>query len=210
MARGQGVNGTMGVRVDYEGFERGSRRIVIHPSIAPANGYELSYWVRFCEGFDFARGGKLHGLGPANPVTGGNDITADGWSARLMFRPDGGLQTYVYHQNMADKYGDTLVASDFSFQPGVYHHVVIQIELNTPAEQSNGFMTVWVDDERLIEHRNLRFRDRETEDSKIQRLLFNTFHGGSSPEWAPRNADGSYKTDCAFFDEFTLNTDLTR
>ncbi|MCB8889547.1 polysaccharide lyase [Vreelandella malpeensis] len=70
------------------------------PRILPAEQYELAFWVRFCEEFDFARGGKLHGLGHASPVTGGNEITAKGWSARLMFRRDGGVKTYVYHQDM--------------------------------------------------------------------------------------------------------------
>ena len=76
--------------------------------------------------------------------------------------------------------------------------------MNTPAqEKSNGHVTVWVDDERLIEHTGLRFRDREG-GSQIQRLLFSTFHGGSSPDWAPRHSDGRYKTDCAYFDNIEL------
>lgn len=204
LAPHQGIEGSTAVRVDYEGYERGSRRVVVSPRIEPAEQYELSYWVQFCEGFDFARGGKLHGLGPANPVAGGNEITPAGWSARLMFRRDGGLQTYVYHQDMSGRYGDTKIASDFAFQPGRYHHIVMRVVLNDPAEVANGSVTVWVDDEQVIEHDELRFRDRLTEESAIQRLMFNTFHGGSSPEWAPCSEDGSYKTDCAFFDDVSV------
>lgn len=204
LAPHQGVKDSTALQVDYEGYERGSRRVVVSPLIEPAEQYELSYWVQFCEGFDFARGGKLHGLGPANPVAGGNEITPEGWSARLMFRGDGGLQTYVYLQDMSGKYGDTAIAPNFTFHPGQYHHVVMQVMLNAPAEEANGLIKVWVDDELLIEHQGLRFRDRLTPESEIQRLMFNTFHGGSSPEWAPRMADGSYKTDCAFFDNIAL------
>ncbi|MGP9588861.1 polysaccharide lyase [Halomonas sp. AOP42-B2-16] len=210
LAPHQGIEGSTAVRVDYEGYERGSRRVVVSPRITPAEQYELSFWVEFCEGFDFGRGGKLHGLGPADPVAGGNDIPPEGWSARLMFRGDGGLQTYVYHQDMLGKYGDTAVAPDFTFQPGQYHHVVMRAALNTPAEEPNGFIKVWVDDELLIEHSTLRFRDRLTPESDIQRLMFNTFHGGSSPEWAPRTAEGSYKTDCAFFDNMALTSAFER
>lgn len=206
----QGIEGSTALQVDYEGYERGSHRIAVSPPISPANQYELSYWVRFCDGFDFARGGKLHGVGPANPVAGGNAITPEGWSARLMFRGDGGLQTYVYHQDMSDKYGDTAVAPNFTFQPGQYHRVVMQVMLNAPAEEGNGLIKVWVDDELLIEHQGLRFRDRLKSESDIQRLMFNTFHGGSSPEWAPRMADGSYKTDCAFFDNIALTSAFER
>ncbi|MBP5980588.1 MAG: hypothetical protein KA748_10305 [Halomonas sp.] len=206
----QGIEGSTALRVDYEGYERGSHRVVVSPPISPAAQYELSYWVRFCDGFDFARGGKLHGVGPTAPVGGGNPITPEGWSARLMFRGDGGLQTYVYHQDMSGKYGDTAIAPNFTFQPGQYQHVVMQVMLNAPAEEANGLIKVWVDDELLIEHQGLRFRDRLTPESEIQRLMFNTFHGGSSPEWAPRMADGSYKTDCAFFDNIALTSTFER
>ncbi|WP_051690149.1 polysaccharide lyase [Halomonas alkaliantarctica] len=208
LASSQGVKNSTALRVDYEGYERGSRRVVVSPRIEPAQQYAFSFWVRFCDGFDFARGGKLHGLGPANPITGGNAITPEGWSARLMFRRDGGLQTYIYHQDMQGRFGDTYIANGFTFVPGQYHHVEMQVSLNEPATESNGRVTVSVDGERLIEHTGLRFRAETTEASQIQRLLFSTFHGGSSPEWAPRNEDGSYKTDCAYFDTIALSPSL--
>lgn len=121
-----------------------------------------------------------------------------------MFRGDGGLQTYVYHQDMLGRYGDTAVATGFTFQPGQYHLIKMRVSLNHPASANNGSMSVWVDGKLAVQHEALRFRDRVTPASNIQRLLFSTFHGGSSPEWAPRNDDGSYKTDCAFFDDLTL------
>ncbi|WP_144984508.1 polysaccharide lyase [Halomonas sp. C22] len=201
---GAGIEGSTALQVDYQGYERGSRRVVVSPRIEPALQYELSFWVEFCDGFDFARGGKLHGLGPANPVAGGNTITPDGWSARLMFRGDGGLQTYVYHQDMAGRYGDTRRAEAFQFTPGQYHHVRMQVDLNAPSSADNGQVLVWVDDALVIEHTGLRFRDVENDQSLIQRLMFSTFHGGSSPEWAPRDSTGAFKTDCAFFDDFSL------
>ncbi|MBL1377768.1 hypothetical protein JKV55_10550 [Zobellella sp. CGMCC 1.18722] len=131
-------------------------------------------------------------------------LTPEGWSARLMFRRNGGLQSYVYHQNQAGRFGDTTIADGFAFEPNRYHHLVMQVVLNTPASANNGSVLVWVDSKLLIEHNGLRFRSKETPASEIQRLLFNTFHGGSSPDWAPRHADGSYKTDCAFFDNLEL------
>lgn len=206
LAPSEGIGESQALKVEYQGFERGSRRVVATPRIPRADVYELSFWVQFCEGFDFARGGKLHGLGPARPVTGGDSITPEGWSARLMFRGDGGLQTYVYHQDMAGKFGDTEVAAAFAFEPGRYHHIAMHVRMNTPASARNGSIDVWVDDKLVIQHDALRFRDRVTPESNIQRLLFSTFHGGSSPEWAPRNDDGSYKTDCAFFDDITVTS----
>ena len=206
----EGLEKSAALQVDYEGYERGSRRVVVHPQIMPSIRYELSYWVRFCEDFDFARGGKLHGVGPANPIDAGRAMTPEGWSARLGFKGDGGLQTYVYHQDMQGQYGESVIAEDFRFQPGTYHHILMQVALNEPAQVPNGYIKVWVDDELLIEHQRLRFRDRLTPESEIQRFLFNTFHGGSGPEWAPRNEDGSYKSDCAFFDDIELTPSFSR
>lgn len=208
LAPGAGLEGSTALKVNYEGYERGSRRVVRSPTIPPAESYKLSFWIRFCENFDFGRGGKLHGLGPAKPVTGGNAITPDGWSARLMFRQGGGLQSYVYHQDQVGRFGDTKVAAGFAFKPGRYHHISMQVLLNRPATASNGLLRIWVDDALVIEHNRLRFRAHESQQSEIQRFLFNTFHGGSNADWAPRNVDGSYKTDCAYIDNITLSSNF--
>lgn len=204
LVKGAGVNNSQALQVDYQGYERGSQRVVVSLAIEPRIRYTLSYWVRFCKDFDFARGGKLHGLGPIKPVTGGKTITAEGWSARLMFRGDGGLQTYVYHQDMKGGYGDTKAAPDFMFEPDRYYHVAMQVILNQPAQKANGLIKVWVNNKLLIEHGHLRFRDSVSTKSEIQRFMFNTFHGGSDPSWAPRDADGGYKMDCAYFDDIEL------
>lgn len=200
-----GIDGSRAIRVTYQGYERGSRRVVLSPVLpSPAMSYELSFAVKFCDGFDFAKGGKLHGLGPRNPVTGGRPITPQGWSARLMFRQSGGLMTYVYHQDMPTKYGQTKLAPSFRFRPGRYYLVAMRVTLNEPVIASNGKVEVWVNRTKLIEHTGLRFRATDGPDGMIQRLLFSTFHGGDSAEWAPRDAAGAYKEDCAYFDDWTI------
>jgi hypothetical protein len=205
IATGQGVKGSNSIRVAYEGYERGSKRVVVHaPLQRPAMSYTLSFAVKFCEGFDFAKGGKLHGLGPKSPVTGGNPITPAGWSARLTFRQGGGLMTYVYHQQMPGKYGQVKVAPGFKFVPGRYYAIDMRVALNEPAAAANGEISVWVDGKELIRHDGLQFRAIDTADGLIQTLLFSTFHGGSSPAYAPRTADGAYKIDCAYFDDWAV------
>lgn len=205
LSSGEGVGGTTGIKVIYQGNEQGSRRVLARaPLEVPAVERVLEFAVRFCPGFDFAKGGKLHGLGPREPVTGGKPLTPAGWSARLMFRANGGLMTYVYHQDQPRRFGEVKVAPDFRFTPGVYHRVRMRVRLNEPFSVANGFVRVAVDGRELIRHEGIRFRSVEGAESLIQNFLFSTFHGGSSAEWAPRTADGAYKVDCAYFDDFKV------
>jgi hypothetical protein len=202
LVSGKGVNGSKAIKVNYVGNSEGSERVIVNYRIPRALQYTLNFDVNFCSGFDFAKGGKLHGLGPANPVAGGNDVTSARWSARGMFKSLGGLQSYIYSQNMRSQYGDVVIARDFKFQPGRYYAITYQVGLNNPATMSNGFMKVYVDGRLLITHSNIKFRSTSAIESEISTLMFNTFHGGHTSEWAPRNADGSYATDCAYYDNF--------
>lgn len=204
LAPQSGIEGSTAIKVHYIGDERGSKRVVTSAAFAPTTQATLSFGVKFCDNFDFARGGKLHGLGSDKPVSGGNAVTDDRWSARLMWRRNGGLMTYIYHQNMKGKYGDTRVAADFRFTPGQYHLVEMNVMLNTQPDKADGLVKVSVDGMPLIEHKGLRFRSTDSTAGLIQTLMFSTFHGGSSPDWAPRNEDGSFKTDCAYFDDFQV------
>jgi hypothetical protein len=205
LASGKGVNGTSAIKVDYVGNSEGSERVLVSSKLPRAKVYTLSFDVNFCSGFDFAKGGKLHGLGPASPVAGGNSVPAAGWSARGMFRPDGGLQSYVYSQNMKGQYGDVVVAKNFRFQTGRYYAVSYQVAVNDPASASNGYMKIFVNGVQVVNHQNIKFRSSSSTTAEISTLMFNTFHGGHTPEWAPRNADGSYAVDCAYYDNFAVN-----
>lgn len=208
LARGKGVNGSNAIKVNYRGNNRGSERVVVDYRLRRSLQYTLSFDVNFCSGFDFRKGGKLHGLGPANPVTGGNEVSPPRWSARSMFRPQGGLQSYVYSQNKNGKYGEVVIAKDFRFEPGRYYALTYQVVLNNPASASNGYMRIFVDGTPVIYHGNIQFRSTDSEDSLISTLMFNTFHGGHDADWAPRNANGSYKVDCAYFDNFSAYPSL--
>lgn len=125
-----------------------------------------------------------------------------------MFRPGGGIQSYVYSQNRAGQYGDVVIARNFHFEPGRYYAITYQVVLNRPASSSNGYMRVFVNGKPLIEHINIMFRRAESLDSQISTLMFNTFHGGHTPDWAPRNPDGTYAVTCAYFDNFAASPSL--
>lgn len=205
---GKGVNGSNAIKVAYRGNSEGSERVIVNYQLPRSLQYTLHFDVNFCAGFDFRKGGKLHGLGPANPVAGGNKVSSQRWSARSMFRRQGGLQSYIYSQNMAGKYGDAVIAKDFQFEPGRYYALTYQVVLNNPVSASNGSMRIFVDGAPVIYHSNIKFRSTESLDSQISTLMFNTFHGGHTADWAPRNANGSYKVDCAYFDNFAVSPSL--
>lgn len=202
LVSGQGVNGSKAIRVKYVGYEHGSERVIVNHKLPKSKVYTLNFDVKFCSGFDFAKGGKLHGLGPYKPVAGGNSVTSTGWSAKGMFNGDGAIQSYIYSQNMRSQYGDVSRAKTFRFQPGRYYAVTYQVGVNDPVSYSNGYMRIYIDGVQVVNHTGIKFRSSSLDAGLIQTLMFNTFHGGNDSSWAPRNADGSYKTDCAYYDNF--------
>lgn len=206
LVKNEGLYGSNAIKATYQGFEQGSHRVYAAANLPEAaRQYQMSFAVKFCDNFDFVKGGKLHGLGPESPVTGGAPITAEGWSARLMFGPEGRLKTYVYHQDMKGKFGDSKVAQNFRFIPGIYHQVKMLVSLNTDVHVADGKVVVSVDGAEVIYHDKIRFRGKDTAASLIHKMLFITFHGGASPEWAPKSENGSYKAECAYFDNFVVS-----
>lgn len=201
-----GVGGSGAIRVWYEGYARGSKRVTATQSLARTETEAtLVYDVKFCQGFDFAKGGKLHGLGPAQPVTGGQAVKPSQWSARVIFRSGGGVAAYLYHQELPGQYGEVISNQRFHFTPNRYYAVSLYIKLNDPGEKRNGMVRVYVDGVLIISKDSVRFRSFDDEPSRISNLLFNTFHGGHSEDFSPRNPDGSYSTECAYFDNFAVH-----
>ena len=169
-------------------------------SIEPRESAFLRYYVRFNEDFDFVKGGKLPGLAGGKGNTGGHKPDGtDGWSARIMWRPDGKIVQYVYHPDQPTEYGE-----DFDwnyggcprfFTPGQWHCVETYVQMNTPGKK-DGIIRSWLDGSIALEINTLRFRDVET--IKIDQLQFETFFGGSDKSWAPP------KDEYATFDNFVI------
>lgn len=189
------------IRVDYIGTARGSERVVVaFPLKNKGREMSLCYDVLFPEGFQFVKGGKLHGLGPKDPVTGGKPTKPAGWSARVGFRPRGGVSTYIYDQHKSMKYGITTPANTFSFKPGLYHAVSLHVKLNTSPQKSDGFVHLYIDGQRVVKNEKMKMRSTVEEESLVGTFLFSTFHGGSSIEYAPRAANGKFSREYAHFD----------
>jgi hypothetical protein len=199
-----GVNGTPGIRVAYVGSTRGSERVVMQFDLAKkVKEAYLGYHVLFEQDFQFVRGGKLHGLGPADPAVGGEKVDPDTWSARLMFGSDGALKTYNYHQRLKGVYGQGVAVRRFQFKKDRWYRINYHVKLNDPP-QANGFVRVLVDGKPLLEEEGLRFRGKDSSKTLIQRFLFSTFHGGSSKSYAPKTAKGALTTVHARFDNFSV------
>ena len=204
LAKGAGPDGSDAIRVAYVGYQRGSQRVVApFPLDSTVEAATLSFDVRFEQDFQWVRGGKLHGLGPQHPVTGGRKRRPDGWSARLMWGRDGRCSTYLYDQNARRKWAAGRGSGKTVFSAGQWHNVLLQVSLNTPG-QENGFARVFVDGQEVINHENVAFRGTDGDDARIQQFLFSTFHGGSSPQHAPVDAAGNFTTVYAFFDNIVI------
>lgn len=204
LAPGQGPDGSDAIRVAYVGYERGSQRVTrifgLKGSVTTAT---LSYDVRFGENFQFVKGGKLHGLSPKVPVSGGQERIPHGWSARVIFRPEGYAGAYLYDQNPEKKWGVGGKSSEQVFFPGCWHHVDMQVHLNDPG-QKNGWSRVFVAGHEVVATEGIAFRAEEGPDTLIQRFLFSTFHGGSTPDCAPVDEEGNFVTIYALFDNFLV------
>ncbi|MEO0406199.1 MAG: polysaccharide lyase [Cyanobacteria bacterium P01_A01_bin.135] len=141
----------------------------------------LSYHLRFSPNFDFVKGGKLPGLYGGEGGSGGNIPDGrDGFSTRFMWRADGDGELYAYLPT-SRRHGTSIGRGNWRFQPGVWHHLEQQIDLNQPGV-ADGRVRVWLDDQLVLDQSGLIFRS--VEDLKLDGIFFSTFFGGGDASWA--------------------------
>ena len=147
----------------------------------PADQQRLRYCVRFPEGFDFAKGGKLPGF-YGGTVTGGQQIPdgENGFSTRLMWRAEGAGEVYAYLPG-SRKHGTSIGRGLWTFRRGSWDCIVQELTLNT-AGIANGEIVLWVNGVQVLKETGLEFRT--TERLKIDGLFFSTFFGGSDRSWS--------------------------
>jgi len=209
-------NGSKALRVNYpQGGvgpgETGTQfPIILRGMLAQNDGHYnelyLRYYVKFEEGFDFRKGGKLPGLmggGNSWSRSGGDQPDGtNGWTLRFMWRRGGELVVYAYVPKSENgKWGEEVWGQDITTnvdaQPGEWHCIEEYVNVGT-AGSDDGILKVWVDGEQKIDIDDMRFRNVENDDGRIGGIYFSTFHGGNSDDWAPEN--DSY----AQFDGFVL------
>lgn len=181
---GCGVGGGRCVRASYVPSSEGSQRIVFRKSLPASQEYTLNYDVMFENDFEFVNGGKLLGLGPKNETAGCAPQTADGWSARVMWRTGGVPVIYSYDQNRANRCGEDYYSS-FVFQKGQYYAVSLHVKVNNPASSWNGLIELYANGQKIAQQTNVQLRATGGTDTEINNFLFDTFHGGSSSWWSP-------------------------
>lgn len=191
LGAGQTGLGEPGLRVHYPagssspGDEpRGGAGFYTEPAaLAGAEQACLSYRVRFAEGFDFVKGGKLPGLYGGEAPSGGEAVDGEsGFSMRLMWREEGQGELYPY---VVDREGESLGRGAWRFPTGRWVTVEQELELNDPGK-ANGVARVWIDGEPVLEQDDLVFRT--VPELTIDGLMFSTFFGGTGGEWrTPRD-----------------------
>lgn len=205
ISNNEGINNSKCIEVSYVGNEQGSKRVVrelqLPSSLTEAT---LNFSVKFQKGFQFVKGGKLHGFGPLETITGGNTIVPKGWSARMMFKENGTVQPYIYHQGMKGQFGEGQKTAQAHFSTDRYHTVSMYMKINQPASASNGVFELWIDGTKASFMENIQFRSDEGDGTLITSMLFSTFLGGNDPSWAPKDQNGNYVTQIAWFDDFSI------
>jgi hypothetical protein len=161
----------------------------------------VSFWVKFQQGFDFVKGGKLHGLFDGKFVAGQRPNGTNFWGALTMWRPYGKEVQFIYHMNQPTKWGEDLSYNyggvQRYFKPGVWHRVQYRVKMNTPGKY-NGITQAWFDGVMALDRRNIRFRTTYT--LRIAKFLFTNFFGGNDSTWASR------KDQSIYFDDFVIST----
>jgi len=174
--------------------------------LTEANELYFLYELTFNGDYDFAKGGKLPGLGGLN-LSDANEIKPTGcrsegqqidagFSLRSMFKEDGVAILYAYYQNNPNlelpesdgKYacGEEISyqhnGKPFSFQKTKAYLVEQYVKIND-ANQENGIVTIHVNGFKVLEKIDMVFS--ENGQYSINQLFIDIWHGGSTSDWAP-------------------------
>ncbi|MBD3897699.1 hypothetical protein IEI94_17725 [Halomonas sp. ML-15] len=150
-------------------------------ALAEADRACLRYQVRFADGFDFVRGGKLPGIYGGEGPSGGE--TADGengFSMRFMWREEGQGELYEYVVNQDEDHGASVGRGLWHFPTGRWVTVEQEVVLNHP-ERDDGIARVWIDGEPVLEQRGIVYRT--SPQVGIEGMMFSSFFGGHGEGW---------------------------
>lgn len=176
----------------------------------------LSYRIKFKNGFDFVRGGKLPGLAAENAPTGSTAADGtNGWTARLMWRTDfegtsgqpeqlqaEAISYAKYFQSgpNGDGQEDKIYWVDADenrkiLDSDTWYQVIQRVKLNTPGV-ADGILQIWLDGELVHEQTDVVYRT--VAGLEIDQMYFSTFFGGGS-SWK------TSKDETVYFDDFKIS-----
>lgn len=178
-------HGDAHLKVTYIPTSRGTKRLTAEvPLKQPVYRAQLSYKVRFGEGFEYVRGGKLHGLGGGELTSGCKTQSKKGWSVRVVWIEGGVPALYVYGQNRTMRCGTTYpIQTGFVFQRNVWHRVLLDVKLNSKPQAKDATVVLNIDGNELSRIENLQLTGAN--DVLVDTFMFSTFHGGSNSTWSP-------------------------
>ncbi|GAA5927598.1 uncharacterized protein JCM15063_005941 [Sporobolomyces koalae] len=179
----------------------------------------LSYEVGFESNFDFVQGGKLAGLfgGDAGSgCTGGKGSEAC-FSARFMWRAEGKGEVYGYvptyegqctkdtNANNSvichDNFGQSFDRGSFTFETGKWNRITEIAILNSDPSQvteADGQLAVYFGDSKAFERTDIVFRTNSS--VFFSSVLFQTFFGGSTEEYASPVLTHTYYRNWLFYE----------
>ena len=185
-------SGSKSIRVKYPAGNYGTQRTGAQAplTLPPQSQYYSSYSLRFSDDFDWGgtnEGGKLPGLAGGSNCSGCVDCDGtNGFTARLMWRPDGEAVLYLYHMDKTATCGQNIPLKDkagqnIHFQKGRWYTVTQRVKINS-GNDSNGEVEMWIDGEHALLHTGVRFVNNG---GMVDNFYFSTFHGGNDSSWAP-------------------------
>jgi hypothetical protein len=177
--------------------------IYVGKDLTEANELYFLYELTFNADYDFAKGGKLPGLGGLN-LSDDNEVkptgcrvegqlAGRGFSLRSMFREDGRAILYAYHQNNPNiALGDSNACGeafayqhngkDFFFQKTKTYLIEQYVKIND-ANQENGIVTIHVNGFKVLEKTDMVLSENGM--YGINQLFIDIWHGGNDSDWAP-------------------------
>jgi hypothetical protein len=173
-------------------------------NLSDANVLYLRYYLKFQQGFDFGRGGKLPGLygGGIGEESGGQH--GEAFSTRYMWRDhpvSGSLsncssltpcsEVYVYSPAISSGYGLD-IGGKWHWQGDGQWHMVEQ-EVN----RTTGSITVWYDGVKVLSTPDAV---KDISSIPFSGVFFSTFFGGHDTTWGPS------KDEYADFANFAVST----
>ncbi|OBZ75549.1 Alpha-1,3/1,6-mannosyltransferase ALG2, partial [Grifola frondosa] len=138
-----------------------------------AQNVTLEYSVFFPSDFDWVLAGKMPGMYGGHDGCSGGDDALECFSTRLMWRPGGAGELYLYApknkqtdalcstppQSVCDAdYGLSVGRGSFKFAAGAWTHVRQTVSLNTPGEQDGAFI-LEVNGQEVINRSDVFYRD---------------------------------------------------
>ncbi|MBL8351851.1 MAG: hypothetical protein JNL87_16250 [Burkholderiaceae bacterium] len=147
-------------------------------------GYEIArlrYKIKFPADFDPALGGKLPGLCGGTCNSGGKPPNGtDGFSVRYMWTGNFAASVYAYLPTTV-KYGTPIGSRRIPLKRGNWVELIQEVKLNSIG-YADGHIKVWADGVKVVEATGLTFRT--SPGLKIDAVMFETFYGGHTAEWA--------------------------